>query len=325
MAEINSNSKYTFLELAKRTNDKDTIEIAEVMTEVNEILLDIPMFEANRVDYEKITRRTYLPSGTWRKANTGVAATMSGTQEVTEHVARLEDRSEIDEIYLDGLNINNPMELRRQEDIAHTEGLAQQISDALFESTLAGAPEEFNGLQVRLNNVSQTNVISAGGSSTLTSIYVVDWGNRGAYGIYSGKQGILGLQAIDHGKERLLDGNNLPYYGYVTQFVWNIGLAVKDELRTGRVANINSTFGGTYTFDEDDLIKLLNLNHFRPQTTRIYMNREMKVQMQIRAKDKSNMNWTNPISVLSGEPILMFGGAPVRTCEAIKNSETVVS
>jgi hypothetical protein len=325
MAEINSNTKYTWLEFAKRTNDTMALEIAEVMNETNEIILDIPWFQCNKVDHEKLTRRTFLPSGTWRQANKGIAATMSGTQEVIEHVGRLEDRSEIDEIYTEGLNGPGVAALRQQEDVGHAEGLVQQIADELFEGTLAGTPEEFDGLQIRLNDTDQTNVIDGGGSSTLTSIYPIDWGRRGCYGIYSGSQGIAGLETKNKGKEPLSDDDGDPYYGWVTQFIWNCGIAVKDELRTGRYANINSTFGGSNTFDEDYLIRLLNLNHFRPATTRLYMNKEMKTQMQIRAKDKSNMQWTEAASALSGAPILMFNGAVVRTCEAIKNSETQVT
>jgi len=326
MAEINSNSKFSFHELSKRVGDDGTaLEIAEVMTERNEILMDIPWFKANKLDYEKISRRTFLTSGTWRQANKGIRSTLSGTQEVTEQVGRLEDRSEIDEIYTEGLNVGDRNALRRGEDIAHTEGLAQQMADELFEGTLAGTPEEFNGLQIRLNDLSQTNVIGAGGSSTLSSIYAVDWGRRGCYGIYSGSQGILGLEAKDKGLEKLLDSDSLPYYGWVTQFIWNAGIAVKDELRTGRVANINSTQGGSNSFDEDDLIKLLNLNHFRQATTRIYMNAEIKTQMQIRAKDKSNMTWTTAVSALSGTELFMFNGSIVRVCDAIKNTETIVT
>ena len=325
MAEINSNTKYTFLELAKRTNDGMVLEIAEVMNETNEILLDIPWFRCNKMDYEKLSRRTYLPSGTWRQANKGIRTTLSSTQEVIEHVGRLEDRSEIDEIYTEGLNNTEVAALRQQEDIAHTEGLSQQMADALFESTTSGTPEQINGFQIRLNDTAQTNVISGGGSTTLTSVYVIDWGRRGAYGIYSGSQGILGLEAKNKGKEKLFDSDDLPYYGWVTQFIWNAGLAVKDELKTGRYANINSTLGGSSTFDEDNLIQLLNECHFNLATTRLYMNKRMKTQMQIRAKDKANMYWTEPVSALSGSPILMFNGAIVRTCEAIKNIETQVT
>ena len=325
MAEINSNSQFTFLELAKRTNDGMVIEIAEVMNERNEILLDIPWFKCNRVDYEKISRRTFLPSGTWRQANKGIKTTLSGTQEVTEQIGRLEDRSEIDEIYTEGMNTSGVEALRRQEDIAHTEGLSQQMADELFEGTLAGSPEEFDGLQIRLNDLDQTNVIGGGGTTTLTSVYACDWGRRGIYGIYCGDQGILGLTANNKGKEKLLDSDSDPYYGWVTQFIWNAGIAVKDELRTGRYANINSTFGGSNTFDEDFLIRLLNLNHFRKATTRIYMNAELKTQMQIRAKDKANMVWTTSVSALSGEELLMFNGSIVRQCDAIKNTETIVT
>jgi len=326
MSEINVNSQLTFRELVNRTapGDKDMAEIAEVMAEKNELLLDIPWFECNQLVSEKFPRRTGLPTGTWRQAYQGVARKASTTQPVVVPVALLEAGSEIDEDIVD--NAPNPKEFRRSEDIAFTEGLAQQVADAFIESTQAGSPEKFDGLQIHLNALSQTNVID-GGNAGGTSIYAVNWGRRRTYGIYpaaAANRGPLGLTIKDKGREKVFDGSDNPFYAFVTQFKWWCGLCVRDELTICRYANINPTQGGSNSFDEDKLITLLNRCRMAPATTRIYCNQEIKTQMQIRAKDKGNIQWL-PSNGLSGIPVVGFLGRPVRQLDAIKTDEPTVS
>lgn len=326
------NKHITFIELAKRLapGDKDLLEIAEVMNERNEMLQDIPWFQCNQIFSEKVGRRSYLPSGTLRKAYSGVPSTTTGTQIVVEPTALLEDRSEIDEDIVDGAP--DPKSFRRSEDIGHVEGLSQQVSDLFIEGTQEGSPESITGFQKRLSAYSQPNVTDGGCSeaAAVTSIYVVDWGKRGAYGIYpsaAANRGKLGLTINDKGKEKTFEDPStelLAYYVYVTQFKWWIGLAVKDELATCRYANINPVVGGSDSFNEDKLIELMNDCRLRPGTTRLYVNKKIKTQMQIRLKDKGNVNFSKTEG-LGGVEVLTFLQAPIRQLDAIKTTEVVLA
>lgn len=332
MAVVYLNSQITFVELAKRLapGDKDLLEIGEVMNERNEMLQDIPWYECNQIFSEKVGRRSYLPSGTFRKAYGGVPSTTTGTQIVVEPTALLEDRSEIDEDVVDGAP--NPKAFRRDEDIGHVEGLAQQVADTFIEGTQTTAPEKITGLKARLSAFSQKNVFDGGcdEANLVTSIYGVDWGKRGAYGIYpsaAANRGKLGLTINDKNKEKTFEDPStelLAYYVYVTQFKWWIGLAIKDELRTCRYANINPIVGGSDSFNEDKLIELMNDCHFRPATTRLYCNTKIKTQMQIRLKDKGNVNFSKTEG-LGGVEVVTFLQAPIRQLDAIKNTEAVLA
>lgn len=332
MAVVYLNKQITFVELAKRLapGDKDLLEIGEVMNERNEMLQDIPWYECNQIFSEKINRRTYLPSGTLRKAYSGVPSTTTGTQIIVEPTALLEDRSEIDEDIVSGAP--DPKAFRRSEDIGHVEGLAQQVADLFIEGTQEGAPESITGFQERLSAYSQTNVTDGGcdEASLVTSIYGVDWGRRGAYGIYpsaAANRGKLGLSINDKGLEKTFEDPStelLAYYVWVTQFKWWIGLVVKDELATCRYANINPIVGGSDSFNEDKLIELMNDCHLRPGTTRLYVNKKIKTQMQIRLKDKLNVNFSTTEG-LGGIEVLTFLGAPIRQLDAIKNTEDVLA
>jgi hypothetical protein len=108
-------------------------------------------------------------------------------------------------------------------------------------------------------------------------------------------------------------------------FVVRCGLVVRDPRSIGRVANIESS-GTTNLFDEDNLITLLNNMNTGPGT-RIYVNETVLTQMQIRAKDKSNIYYTPGGNALSGEPPLYFQGVPIRPLsrELLLNTEDAIS
>lgn len=332
MAEINVAAKLSFGEVAKRIapGDKDLLEIFEAMNEVNPVQKFIPAMQCNQLLSHKVNRRTSLPTGTWRKAYKGTASKASTTQVINTPVALLEALSDVDEDIID--NSPDPKGTRRQEDMAFTEGMAQQVMDAIIEGTTGDSPEEIDGLQQYLNALSDRTVID-GGASGGTSIYVVDFSPRTTFMIYPGaaqKRGPLGLQinsnptGSGNGKVWVLDSDSNPYLAYRTQFKWWVGLVVRDELAIGRYANINATVGGSNSFDENKLIEMMNDGRFNPRTTYILVHRKIKTQMQIRAKDKGNVNFS-VTNALSGEEIVMFGGyAPVLQTDAVKTNEPVV-
>lgn len=327
MATQSVNAQLTFRELSNRLapGDLDLADIIEVMEENNELLMDIPYFQCNQILSEKFARRTSLPQGTFRKMYQGVPTKASTTQIVIEPVSLLETLSDIDEDQVD--NAPDPMGYRRLEDIAFVGGLSQQMADAFLEAEAAGDPEQFDGMQIRLNDLSQTNVID-GGNAGGTSMYIFNWGRRRIHGIYpaaAANRGILGLQMIDKDKVDKLDGNSNTYHVYRTQFKWWTGIAVKDELATARYANINPTIGGANSFNENKLIELLNRTHMKGQDVRIYVSDEIRTQMEIRLKDKGNVNFSVSTG-LSGEPVLRFGSRGIiRQLDAIKTNESTVS
>ena len=333
MSEINVASQLSFGELAKRIapGNKDLMDIFEAMNEVNPVQKFIPAVKCNQHASHKISRRTSLPTGTWRKAYKCTTKKASTTQVQTFPVGLLEARSEVDEDIVD--NSPDPKGTRRQEDMAFVEGLSQQVMDALIEGTRTGAPEQIDGLQQYLNDLDQETVMD-GGNSGGTSIYVVDFSPKTTFMIYPNaakNRGPLGLEIRTNpsggssGKEAVQDSDSNTYYAYVTQFKWWVGLVVRDMLAIGRYANINPTVGGSNTFNENELIKMLNYGRFSPRSTYILVHKQVKAQMQIRAKDKNNVNFS-VANALSGEEVVMFGGyAPVLRCDAIKTDESTVT
>jgi hypothetical protein len=321
MSSITVYKQFTLAELAKQMNNGEVLEIAEVLAEQNEILQDAVWIEANQIASHVGTKRKTLPTGTWRRANQGVAVESSTTAQVTEPIGRLEALADIDEAILD-LAINK-QQVRKNNDKAFLEGLSQNLADAVFYGNLSTDPEKFNGLAARFDALSDSNVLGAGGTGDdTTSLWIIEWGPMSFHMIYP-LNSKAGIDFSDKGKVRVDDGTN-PYYAYESQFVVQAGIYVHDDRCCQRIANIE-TSGADNTLDDDDVIEALNL---LPKAggngaTMIYVNRTIKTQMEIMAKDKANVNYSADTAF--GVPITRFRGIPVRLCEALVNTETAIT
>lgn len=322
MPTIDTTAQLTLTELANRTDPKGNLAVvAEVLSRNNAILHDAPWVEANGTFEHKYTRRLSLPSGSWRRLNEGVATEASQTIPVSEVLGFLETYSEVDKALVD--SAPNPQAFRMLEAKAFIEGMSQTLAAALFYSNAGVDPEKITGLAPRLNDTGQDNVMSAGGSgSDTTSIYVVQWGEDKAHLFYPRGAKNFGVQHNDKGQQTLTDANGKKYEGYRDHFEVRVGMAVRDDRCIARLADIE-TSGSTNTFDEDLLIELLNAMPNDGAGSVIYVNRTIKTQMEIRLKDKANVNFTTD-NGLGGVPVLSFKGIPVKKVDAILNTESAI-
>lgn len=312
----------TLLELAKRSNNGNFLEIAEVLNTINEVLQDAPWVEANQTTSHVGTQRTHLPSGSWKQINTGIAKSASATKQVTEPVGVLEDYSIVDKRLVD--LASDPVKFRSDEDIAHVEGMSQTIATGIFYGSVATTPEAFNGFATRYNLLSQASVWGAGGSgSDTTSLWIIEWGPRKVHFLYP-KGTTTIVSTNDLGIRPAYDSSYLPYEAYWTHFAIAGGIYVHDDRCVQRIANIETT-GTSSILSDDDIITALNQmpNPSTLGNTKIYVNRTLKTQLEILAKDKTNVNYTSDNAF--GVPITRFRGVPVRLCEAIVDTETAIS
>lgn len=319
----NTLSVLTIKELTARTDPKgNAARIAEVLHQKNAILDDIPWVEANESFSNRGVRRSNEPTGSFRKINLGVASHASKTTPIVDVVGLLEDYSKVDVRLAKAAP--SPVQFRTDEDMAFVSGMGKTIAGKLIYGNSATTPEEFTGLAPRLDSIT-TNCIDAGGSGgDTTSIYIVTWSNDYCHGLYGrGMSG--GISTEDLGQQLVIDSNSLHNMYYVTHFMWEAGLAVRNERGIGRVANIESSkSAATNAFNEDDLIDLMVEMDILP-TTRIYVNRNISAQMWKRLKDKNNVYYTRNQGLDAGGLPLSFNGVPIRLVEQITNTETAVS
>jgi len=325
MSVLHSDAQLTLLELAKRTDpDGDLAVIAEVLAEDNEILLDAPWLEANDTFGHKITRRTSLPTGSWRKLNAGVAAEMSRTQEVYETIGMLESYAEVDKDLADAAP--NPKQFRNQEAQAFLEGLSQTLASTSIYGNTATTPEKFDGFATRMPSIAATtNVINEGGTgSDLTSIFIVNWGPNKVFMVYPRGSKSMGVKHTDLGEETKSASSTL-WQVYRDHFQVKCGIVVKDDRCIGRLANIEST-GTSNLFDEDNLITILNRMPSAGRGAVLYCNATVQSQMEINLKDKTNVNYTpGGGEGLAGQPVVRFRGCPVRRVDQITITEAALS
>ena len=323
MGTTNLTNRSTLVDLLNVIGpDGNLMTTAEVLQESNEIFQDMMWQEANATTYHQISRESVLPQGTFRRFNNGVPQEADKTINVLEALAMLESFSKPDKKLVD--IAPNPSQYRSNKGMRFIRGLGQNWTSKLIYGNSATDPEEFTGLSPRLSSLSQRNVIGAGGSSNLTSIYIVKWSLDSAYMAFPRNHPNVGIVHEDMGTDLVQGANGGDYVAYVDHFEINGGLAVEDDLAIGRYANIETASGASNTFDEDHLIELINDLRIGPGT--IYVNRKMKTQMQIKAKDKNNINYTfDQGEGLSGGPVVRFNGYEVKLVEKILNSETVIT
>lgn len=334
MSEYNINSQFTLLERAKRSADgKRILPILDVLDKfgVEDFVKDVPFLPANQGLKHRIIRTTSRPSSTRRNFYQGVAATQETTQVIWEPVILFEQRSEIDEDEMD--TVENPNELRRQRDEAKIKGIMDDFVYAIFNDARTSGSEYIDGLAARMNTLSYPShsttslpyVWNNGGSgSDLCSIWLVEWGPDAVHGIYpSGtavRGAINGILARNKGKEPIADADDstAKYYCYVSQFKFWLGLAVNNDWKIARIANIERDETSAKALNENLIIKALNHGKFNKVNTRMYVNPYLKTQIDIKAKDKNNVQWD--LKNIFGREVPVFWGVPVR-----KLDETILS
>ena len=169
-------------------------------------------------------------------------------------------------------------------------------------------------------------ILNGGSGSDLASVWAVEMGARKVHGIYP-KNLPAGLQIEDLGKVTV-NTNTLTSPKYMealrTHFAWYAGLVIYDERCVVRLGNVEVS-GVDNLFNEDNLIKLLNRlpGGGGAENTVILCTQSVKEYLDIRAKDKTNVNYT-PDEVWGGN-ITRFRGVPVYVSEVMLETETAIS
>ena len=335
MAENNIGGIYTLIDLVKMLspNDGRLLFVAQTLARKNPIVREVPILEANQILAHVGSRQNSLPTVQKRAINDGVPKSTHKEIPVTAPMSLFETMSQIDEELL-RLAGANAAAFRERKDAAFVEAMAQAVADEIFFGSLADDVLGFNGLATMFNSLSTYpngdsswyyNVQNGGGSTGCTSIWVIEWGPEKAHLIYpKGTQG--GIEINDLGKQ-LVTGvtASTQFVAYVTQFKWRCGMYVQDERCVQRIGNIERT-GAANIFDDDMLITALNRlpDMGENPNTRIYCNRQIRTQMDIRVKDKNNVNYVNNNDAF-GKPVMYFRGVPVQVCDALNTAESDVS
>lgn len=352
MAEILPSTCLTLADHAARHESGNVADIVELLSQNNEILDDMLWREGNQPTGHKTTVRTGLPAATWRRYNMGVPRGKSTTAQITDTCGMLETYSQIDRdlANLDG----NSAAFRLSEDAAFLEGMSQQMATTLFYGSEQANDAAFTGIMPRFNTLdprvaaSAVNVIDGGGrGSENTSIILACWGPTNGFGIFP-KGSTAGLRSEDVTTNApVYDDEGRPFQAYQTHYKWDCGLVIRDWRYFARIANVDvSSLNGA---NAANLINLMTVATKKPPTIprsagpvqvnsnggnspinsrlsfgrpAFYLNRTAYTALELQAQNKSNVLLT--LNEFDGMTVMKFKGIPIRTCDAIIDTEAAI-
>jgi hypothetical protein len=324
----------TLVDVAKRLDPDGTIAtIAELLSQTNSILDDIPWKESNLPTGHRGTVRTTLPTPAWRLANQGVTPSKSTTAQVEDSIGMLESWFEVDKdiAMLNG----NTAEFRLSEAMAFIEAMGQEMAQTLFYGNTGTAPEEFNGFTTRYSattlNLGENIVLGGGSDTDNSSIWLVGWHPDKVTGIYP-KGSTAGLMHEDIGLvtvETTAGVGGTRMRAYQDHWQWKCGLAVLDWRYAARSPNIDISALVAKSSAADLFDLMIKLSHRIPNLEACrpvyYMNRTVFQMLDIQARDDVQSGGQLSYENVSGKRLAMFRGIPVRLVDSLTQAESLVS
>jgi len=140
---------------------------------------------------------------------------------------------------------------------------------------------------------------------------------------------MAGLQHQDLGEDTLTDAAGGEYQGYRAHYKWDAGLCLRDWRYVVRICNIDvSDLAKDASGDSADIQDLLDQAleippNLRMGTPVIYCNKTIRsiLRRQVKRVGNIRLNLDN----FEGKQILSYDGIPVRRCDAILDTEALVS
>lgn len=333
MATLASNA-LTLADWAKRLDPMGKVPaIVELLGQTNEILDDMLFVEGNLPTGHRTSVRTGLPTVAWKLINQGVAPSKSTTAQIDESIGIMEAWSEVDKDL--ALLNGNTSAFRLSEAQAFIEAMNQEMASTLFYGNSSTAPEEFTGLAARYSSLSATNgeniLTGSGSGSDNSSVWLVCWGDNSVHGIFP-KGSAAGLQHFDHGEVTIQDSTGLAtsrLRAYQDQWQWKVGVALRDWRFAVRIPNIDVSDLVANSGSQANLINLMiKAIHRIPSINMgrcaFYMNRTCKQMLDIQRRDDvaaAGMQYKE----VDGQLVASFRGIPIRTVDALLETEAAVS
>lgn len=326
--------------------DGSIAQVGELLSQMNQIIEDMPFIEGNLPTGHRGSVRTTLPTPTWRRLNKGIAPAKTTSAQITDSCGMQTQLSVVDRALAD-LN-GNSAAWRLQEDKGIMEGMTQDMANQLFYANSSTAPEKPMGFTPRYNTLvtatTQTanNVVNAASSasSTSASIWLIGWDPDKVTGIFP-KGSKAGLVNEDQGEDWGFDASNNRYRAYITYYEWKAGLHVKDWRYVVRIANIETGSGtnGLTSAAPCDLVDLIdqaiakipNLSACRPS---LYMNRKVRRFLNkqrnygVAASSTVNLTTINRTDSGNQRGVIQrfdnYDGIPIRIVDQLINTESTI-
>ncbi len=303
------------------------LTVAELLSQTNDIIADIPYVDANQGTTHLIGQRVGLPATYWKQMNKGIPSSKSRTVQQKEGTAILKTAGVVDN------DMPNKNSLRQDEMMAGMSALSNDMATELFYGT-AQSPEGLVGLASRYSDKSAgngQNIIDLGGAGAdNTSIWLIGMGRGAVYGALP-KGFASGIQHKEYMDVNEQDADGNTFMACRDEYSFASGLCVQDWRYAVRIANIDVSNAladpdGSSVAIINSMIKAI---HRVPTLQKagvkfgFYMNRDMMTALDIQSTNKNNAYFTS--SEVEGVTRVKFRGIPLRLNDSLLSTESVVS
>lgn len=239
MTTANDSSMHTLLDWnLQRSPDGGEMVIAELMNQNNQFNQILPYREANDGVGHKVGVRTSLPLAEKSAIGKRHKATHGTIAIVTQPTAMAVTMAKVN---YDLAKLNGGDAALLREAAPHAEALAQLVEGAMLYGDSNTSELDPIGLNIRRSSLSGESakvVIDMGGTTNLSSIYLLGLGPGALYGIFPKGSATAGLEALDFPlvMDQTSDGE-IPVYK--SRWSQTYGLAEEDHRYTQRLANLS--------------------------------------------------------------------------------------
>ena len=331
----------TLADYRKQLDPKgDVARVAKILEQSNELDQYLPMVEANGGFSHTEHIEAGLPEVYYISINQGAPPSKAVVAETTEGLAILTGRSVVHkELVIDP---KKRAAMRRYQGDRTIAAMGQR--DA--RTTIYGNPKvdkkEFAGLAIRYSTFAEgnaQNIINGGGSTNLTSMYLLGLHEETIFGLYPmGASATMGVERTDHGLIQIQDPNAaLGTYMdvFAESFARRKGLCVKNWRYGVRICNIATddllnTSGTQATSAATGILRLMARAIEKPPkeggsaVKYVWVgNRTLLTGLKLMAMEKQS----NVLSVEDAEGTFKYRafGYPLLQMDQILNTEAAVA
>lgn len=329
-------------EAARKRDGSLKANILDLVSEENGCMDDATFVRADNGDKLSSDYINTIPHGTWVALDEGVAASKTGFSVAWDTCGRIKARVQIGKELYERTKDKEALVARHVR--AHAAGMKEDVADAFFYGNIKSEPKKFNGLATFYDKFGSATtprsnyahtVISAGkgasgaasSTSKLRSIWLVGWGDNGITGFYPEMSQTAGLTAKPMKEMQINDAAGNPTWAMTQELVWEVGLAIRNFQKAGRICNFQLDTALSAGYDAD-LIK--NLRHLKARVKgdgvklAFYMD---EPTWEIVEDTMAHLTQSNAIKYadLTQNQPMTFWGVPVRLCDCLAVDEAEVS
>lgn len=301
--------------------------VAELLSQTNDIIADIPYVDANQGTTHLIGQRVGLPATYWKQMNKGTPSGKSRVVQQKEGTAVLKTVGVVDN------EMPNKSMLRQDEMVASMSALSNDMATELFYGT-AATPEGLVGLSARYSDTTAgngRNILSLNGAGAdNASIWLIGFGRRAIYGVLPMGFG-SGIQHKPYIDVPVTDADGNTFMATRDEYNFASGLCVEDWNYSVRICNIDVSAaladptGASVAITNTMIKAMYRVPSLNAAGIKFgwYMNRDMLTVLDIQGTNKNNAYFTS--SEVEGVTRTKFRGIPLRLCDALLSTEAVVS